>query len=210
MKKNHALIAIIATASAIGAVVILIRSAMKNSEGQTDMTAIIIAVALMSLGVVLAHYVKKQRKDQEVAAELGTDKPIDHEFEQLVDSFYALSREEEFYSCLENGGPIEDFSVGVKNFRKTRENALGQGSTEYIWRTSRDQDVCLRCRRNNGKHFAWKDLINGDHPGCSPGCRCKAEPVLPQEKSRTPVRAVHKTDNLANPGNLNNPNRAAN
>ena len=180
---NHALLALTATACAIASVIILIRSAMKG-DVESDTTSIIIAVVLMSIGVVLAHYVKKKKKEAEIAAEIGNVEPVDEEFEKLVDSFYTLDREDEFYSCLENGGPIEDFSKTVKEFRETREKALAQGSTEYIWRTRRDQDVCLFCRRNNGKRFVWKDLIAGDHPGCAPGCRCKAEPVLPQETQR--------------------------
>ena len=186
--RNHALLALTATACAIASVIILIRSAMKGNV-EEDTTSIIIAVVLMSFGVVLAHYVKKKKKEAEIAAEIGNVEPIDEEFEKLVNSFYTLDREDEFYSCLENGGPIEDFSKTVKEFRATREKALAQGSTEYIWRTSRDQDVCLFCRRNNGKRFVWKDLIIGDHPGCAPGCRCKAEPVLPQEALRNNQKA---------------------
>lgn len=193
--KNHALLALTATVCAIASVILLIRSAMKGNV-ENDTVTIIVAVVLMSFGVVIAHYVKKKKKEAEIAAETGSFEPVDEEFKKLVDSFYDMEREDEFYSCMENGGPIEDFSKTVKEFRETREKALAQGSTEYIWRTSRDQDVCLFCRRNNGKRFVWKNLIIGDHPGCAPGCRCKAEPVLPQETVRNIPR--NKTTRKAN------------
>lgn len=188
--RNHALLALVATAAAIGSVIILVRSAMKGNV-ESDTTSIVIAVILMSVGVVLAHYVKKKKKEEEIAAEIGTAEPIDEELQKLLDYFYDMEREDEFYSCMENGGPIENFNESVKEFRATREKALAQGSTEYIWRTSRDQDVCLFCRRNNGKRFVWKNLIAGDHPGCAPGCRCKAEPVLPEAtRKNKPARNV--------------------
>lgn len=68
----------------------------------------------------------------------------------------------------------------------TQARAQFVGSDSYIWRTSSDSDVRADHRKLNGKVFRWDDPPVVDdrsgmraHPGCSPNCRCYAEPIIP-------------------------------
>ncbi len=77
-----------------------------------------------------------------------------------------------------------------KGFRKAtqevREKALYIGSTEYIWRTALDSDVCPTRAKNEGKRFSWNSPPPNGHPGggeCRTNgyCRCYPESVIPDE-----------------------------
>lgn len=186
-KKNRALMAVGAIASCIAAIILLVKSALDN-DGEPNTATFVIATLLMGVGVVLAFYVKKKRND-EIALEMNpTPEPLDEEWDALMDYFYDMNREDEFYSCLEAYGPIEyidDYEDGIAAFEAVETEAEAVGSKEYIWRTNRDREVCQRCRRYNGKRFAWNDAPLGDHPGCAPGCRCLAEPVMPLDRPRS-------------------------
>lgn len=174
--------AFIAAAASMASLIILVHSASKNPQ-EPDPTATIIAIALMSMGIFAAYQVRKQQKIAlEAAQKLEQDEAngeVDEEREELADTFYLMDREDEFYTCLENDGPIEDYAATSAAFAKAREQALRAGSKEYIWRKNKDADVCLRCRRNNGRRFNWNVEPKGGHPGCAPGCRCLAEAVMP-------------------------------
>lgn len=183
-KKSHALLAAAATGASIAAVFILIRSAMRNNA-EMDVLTTAIALVLMSFSMISAFYVRRKRKEEEFAASLPQEEEIDEEFEAFLDKLYDMEREDEFYSCLDNDGPIEDYEQTKQAFEKIKSESMSKGSTEYIWRTRRDLDVCIRCRRNNGKRIGWNDTIRGDHPGCAPGCRCLPEPVMPQLRTKT-------------------------
>jgi len=68
-------------------------------------------------------------------------------------------------------------------FERDRRNASAAGSTQYIWRSCGDEDVCAACATKNGKRFAWNSMPIGGHPGqsgCCPSgwCRCYAEAVI--------------------------------
>lgn len=58
------------------------------------------------------------------------------------------------------------------------ENTLKQ-TTHYIWRTVGDDKVRVSHKQNNGKIFAYKELLSTNHPGEDYGCRCWAEPYIP-------------------------------
>ena len=124
----------------------------------------------------------RQQKKALEAPQKVEEEEVDEEYEELADSFYLMDKEDEFYTCLENDGPIEDYAKTSAAFAKSRDEALKAGSKEYIWRSSKDIDVCLRCRRNNGRRFNWNEEPKGGHPGCAPGCRCLAEAVLPLQR----------------------------
>lgn len=69
----------------------------------------------------------------------------------------------------------------------TQARAEYAGSTEYIWRTSRDGDVRPTHRAVEGRTFKWTNPPKTDkglapyHPGCGPNCRCFAEPIFPND-----------------------------
>lgn len=59
------------------------------------------------------------------------------------------------------------------------------GSEGYIWRTVGDHDVRESHKKLDGKYIRWDSPPTTDglvgHAGCTPNCRCTAEPVLPGE-----------------------------
>lgn len=55
-----------------------------------------------------------------------------------------------------------------------------QSTTHYIWRTRRDGKVRPSHAANDGQVFSWEDPPDTGHPGDAPGCRCTAEPYLPE------------------------------
>lgn len=173
--------AFIAAAASMASLIVLVHSASKNTQ-EPDPTAAIIAIALMSVGIFAAYQVHRQQKKALEAAQKVEEEEVDEEYEELADSFYLMDKEDEFYTCLENDGPIENYAKTSAAFAKSRDEALKAGSKEYIWRSSKDIDVCLRCRRNNGRRFNWNEEPKGGHPGCAPGCRCLAEAVLPLQR----------------------------
>ncbi|VVD29169.1 phage head morphogenesis protein [Paraburkholderia dioscoreae] len=66
----------------------------------------------------------------------------------------------------------------------TQARATHIGSDGYIWRTAGDGDVRPSHREMNGKFVKWSepptlDKLTG-HAGCTPNCRCYAEPVIPE------------------------------
>lgn len=185
-KKKYALMAVGATGACVAAIILLVRSAIK-SGGEPDTPTTIVAVFLMSAAAVVAFWVKKKRKDAMELEKNPPPEPVDEEWEALLDYFYDMEREDEFYSCLEAYGEIEyvdDYEDSVAAFENVKAKAVAAGSKEYIWRTSRDQEVCIRCRRQNGKRYGWNSPPRGGHPGCAPGCRCEAEPVMQAERPR--------------------------
>lgn len=183
-RRKYALMALGATGACIGAIILLVRSALGN-KGEPDSTTIAISVALLAIAAVVAFYVRLKRSEAIEREKNPPREPVDEEREALLDYFYDMEREKEFYSCLESGSPIDyvdDYEDGVAGFEKVKSEAVAAGSTAYIWRTSRDNTVCLRCRRLNGKRYAWNNPPLGGHPGCAPGCRCRAEPVMPSTR----------------------------
>jgi len=55
-----------------------------------------------------------------------------------------------------------------------------QPTTHYVWRTRRDGKVRSSHAEREGQVFSWDDPPEGGHPGADYGCRCTAEPYLPQ------------------------------
>ncbi|HBZ43970.1 MAG TPA: hypothetical protein DEO85_07950 [Maritimibacter sp.] len=53
-------------------------------------------------------------------------------------------------------------------------------ATHYIWRTRRDGKVRLSHAEREGHVFSWGAPPEGGHPGEDYGCRCTAEPYLPE------------------------------
>lgn len=185
-QKKLAILAVGATGACVAAIILLVRSALTN-KGEPDTLTTVIAVFLMGAATVIAFWVKRKRKEAIEHEKNPPPEPIDEEWEALLDHFYDMDREEEFYTCLESGGPIdyvEDYEDAVEIFEEAKSEAQAAGSAEYIWRTSKDNEVCLRCRRLNGRRYAWDNPPRGGHPGCAPGCRCEAEPVLPAARPR--------------------------
>lgn len=75
--------------------------------------------------------------------------------------------------------------VGRASAELQRARAEAIGSTQFIWRTSRDSDVRPSHRKLEGKVFRWDtppECDPGHHalPGAIFNCRCYAEPVIPE------------------------------
>ena len=75
---------------------------------------------------------------------------------------------EAFVQYLRKGTPIR---FETKNTQPT---------THYLWRTRRDAKVRSSYAERDGQIFSWEDPPEGGHPGEDHGCRCTAEPYLPQ------------------------------
>ena len=73
-----------------------------------------------------------------------------------------------FEQYLRRGTPL---ALSLKQARST---------THYIWRTRRDGKVRPSHAVNNGKIFSWDNPPSTGHPGEDYGCRCMAEPHLPE------------------------------
>lgn len=76
-----------------------------------------------------------------------------------------------FTQYLRKGAAIElSFKAMIKE----------QPTTHYIWRTREDDKVRPSHAANNGKIFAWDNPPETGHPGDGFGCRCRAEPHIPE------------------------------
>jgi hypothetical protein len=79
-----------------------------------------------------------------------------------------------FNQYLRKGTPIE---VSLQELmRKEAERP----TTHYIWRTRSDDKVRSSHAANNGKIFAWDNPPPTGHPGDDFGCKCVAEPYIPE------------------------------
>lgn len=63
----------------------------------------------------------------------------------------------------------------------SRERQQAAGVEEYIWRTVGDSDVRPDHREREGMRYRYDNPPPDGHPGTPWGCRCFAEPVLPEE-----------------------------
>lgn len=72
------------------------------------------------------------------------------------------------------GGPINE----------RRQSALG--IDQYIWRSQDDSRVRNLHAEHDDRVFDWDDPPEGGHPGEAPGCRCHAQPFLPDEPEYVP------------------------
>lgn len=105
----------------------------------------------------------------------------------LMDGRRALLTEEEgarFYAALSAEFAAQMRERNRQTFNRARAQALGIGSPGYIWRTSRDGDVCPACTANEGRRFDWDRPPAHGHAGicdaCTEGyCRCWAEAIVP-------------------------------
>lgn len=93
---------------------------------------------------------------------------------------------------MEIGGVTERRAKLIARTEVSRANASllearaeYAGSEGYIWRTVGDHDVRESHKRMDGKYVRWDSPPTTDgmvgHAGCTPNCRCTAEPVLPGE-----------------------------
>ena len=74
---------------------------------------------------------------------------------------------------------------GVIRFEYDRKRVKAAGVTHYLWRTSKDADVCEACHEREGQTFPYDAELEFRHPGtfeCCTGqpCRCYCEPILPE------------------------------
>lgn len=73
--------------------------------------------------------------------------------------------------------------VGRTSSTLTQVRSEHIGSTAYIWRTSRDEQVRPSHKKMEGVVVDWDnpptlDNLTG-HAGCVPNCRCYPEPIIP-------------------------------
>ena len=75
----------------------------------------------------------------------------------------------------------EAFVQYLRKGRPTRfETKNTKPATHYIWRTRRDGKVRSSHAEREGQIFSWDNPPEGGHPGEDFGCRCTAEPYLPE------------------------------
>lgn len=109
--------------------------------------------------------------------------------ERLVNSIRSKEMVTEIMSI---GGVTERRAKLIARTEVSRANAsllearsVDIGSEGYIWRTVGDHDVRESHKRLDGKYIRWDSPPTTDgmvgHAGCTPNCRCTAEPVLPGE-----------------------------
>lgn len=60
------------------------------------------------------------------------------------------------------------------------ETKNAKPATHYIWRTRRDGKVRSAHAEREGQIFSWDNPPEGGHPREDYGCRCTAEPYLPE------------------------------
>ncbi|WP_390885775.1 phage minor head protein [Cupriavidus gilardii] len=80
--------------------------------------------------------------------------------------------------------PVEIRRNAIASFERDKAAATSVGSSKYVWRSCRDEDVCPICAKNDGKKFSWNKVPTHGHPGygtCGVHgyCRCYAEAILP-------------------------------
>lgn len=72
--------------------------------------------------------------------------------------------------------------IGSLNAQLTKQRQEAIGIDEYIWRTSKDENVRAAHARLEGRKFSWDNPPTVGqrrvHPGEDYGCRCTAEPII--------------------------------
>ena len=94
----------------------------------------------------------------------------------------SLAYKKAFDAYLRHGIPIA-FSLKQQALQTKRQRGTcpqQRTTTYYIWRTQSDGKVRASHAANNGKIFAWDDPPPTGHPGEDYGCRCTAEPYVPE------------------------------
>ena len=76
--------------------------------------------------------------------------------------------------ALEQARMEERFKQGLDGYRQET-----LGIEQYIWRTMDDGKVRALHRQYDDRRFSWDNPPADGHPGDAFGCRCTAEPVLP-------------------------------
>ena len=76
--------------------------------------------------------------------------------------------------ALEQARMEERFKQGLDGYRQET-----LGIEQYIWRTMDDGKVRALHRQYDDRTFSWDNPPADGHPGDAFGCRCTAEPVLP-------------------------------
>jgi hypothetical protein len=69
----------------------------------------------------------------------------------------------------------ERFKQGLDGYRQET-----LGLEQYIWRTMDDGKVRALHRQYDDRTFSWDNPPTDGHPGDAFGCRCRADPVLPE------------------------------
>ena len=77
--------------------------------------------------------------------------------------------------ALEQARMEERFKQGLDGYRQET-----LGIEQYIWRTMDDGKVRALHRQYDDRTFSWDNPPADGHPGDAFGCRCTAEPVLPE------------------------------
>lgn len=134
---------------------------------------LLVAVAFVAIAIILAKLLKRQ-----------SEKPIDLDLNKRVAPVKRKGRtsvqiQEDSLRWIR-----ETREHCRQSFDRDKQHAIHIGSKYYLWRTSKDGDVCPACAKNNGKRFRWDQAPPHLHPGhsevCKEGyCRCYAQAVLP-------------------------------
>lgn len=123
---------------------------------------------------------RKRRTAAEMAAARAGQR---EDFERKMEA-YRRDHTPEECSCAEKETDPTIFDASwTKGVTAEMSRAQKQiGCTMYVWRTSRDGGVCPRCEANADRVFRYDSPPPGGHPGLVAGCRCIAEPIIPNDK----------------------------
>jgi hypothetical protein len=83
--------------------------------------------------------------------------------------------------ALEQARMEERFKQGLDGYRQET-----LGIEQYIWRTMDDGKVRALHRQYDDRTFSWDNPPADGHPGDAFGCRCTADPVLPERLPLAP------------------------
>ena len=93
----------------------------------------------------------------------------------------SLAYKKAFDAYMRYGTPIAlSLEQQALQTKRQRGKPLKRTTTHYIWRTQGDGKVRASHAANDGKIFAWDDPPPTGHPGEDYGCRCIAEPYVPE------------------------------
>lgn len=98
------------------------------------------------------------------------NRPVTREKGRQMDIRKTPAYRKAFNAYLRRGIPLHLSLKAVEDEHPT---------AQYIWRTQGDGKVRSSHAANNGRIFSWDDPPATGHPGEDYGCRCTAEPYVP-------------------------------
>jgi SPP1 gp7 family putative phage head morphogenesis protein len=83
-------------------------------------------------------------------------------------------------TTIKAGTEIASGQIIKLQAKMTQIRHEAQGIERYEWSAVMDARESEECKKLNGKRFRWDKPPKGGHPGERDGCRCHAQPVIPE------------------------------